>query len=148
MKKADRLTFEQNGATIEAMKRASRNIIAVGLVLFFALGVLCATLVAPGQSLASVTGCSQNGNAMEMTGCEHPSYLCGLDASSNLIAHGAFSSVRPDDSLKHFLGVAVGDAIIASSNSGASLIAGECNSAFHPGAHKVSIRLFNSTLNL
>ena len=128
------------------MKRGSSNLVAFGLVLFFALGVLCSTLAAPGQSVASVTGCSQSSGVMEMTGCKHPSYLCGFDPSSNLLSQGALSSARPNDLLKNTLSLVVGEVPLAVSNDGA-LSTGNVNpSVITP--HKVSIRLFNSILNL
>jgi hypothetical protein len=84
---------------------------------------------------------------MKMTGCEHPSYLCGFD-SSNLLSQGAVSSARPNDLPKNTLALAVGEAFIDSSNDGALLIGKECENALPVGPHKVSIRLFNSVLNL
>jgi hypothetical protein len=129
------------------MKQRSKNVIVLVLAAFFAFGILCSTFAAPGQALASVNGCSQTPGGMEMTGCEHPNYLCGFDPSS-LLSQGALSSARPDDSVKNYLSVAVGEASIASSNSEASSIARERQSAFPAAAHKVSIRLFNSILNL
>jgi hypothetical protein len=129
------------------MKGRSKNLIAFGLVLFFALGVLCSTLAAPSLSLASVAGCSQGSGPMKMTECEHPSYLCGFD-SSNLLSQGAVSSARPNDLPKNALALTVGEAFIDSSNEGALLIGKECGNALPIGPHKVSIRLFNSVLNL
>lgn len=84
------------------MKQGSKNRIVFGFVLVFALGILCSTLAAPGQALASVAGCPQGSGPMKMTGCEHPSYLCGFD-SSNLFSQGAVSSARSDDLLKNAL---------------------------------------------
>ena len=129
------------------MKQRSKNVIAFVLAASFAFGILCSTFAAPGQALASASGCSQTNGAMAMAGCELPSYLCGFDPSS-LLSQGALSSARPDDSLKNYLSVAVGEASIASSNSLVSSIARERQSAFPVAAHKVSIRLFNSILNL
>jgi hypothetical protein len=129
------------------MKQGAKNLTVAGLVLVFALGVLCSTLAAPGLSLASVTGCSQGSGPMKMTGCEHPSYLCGFD-SSNLLSQGAVSSARPNDLPKNTLALAVGEAFIDSSNEGALLIGKDYENALPVGPHKVSIRLFNSVLNL
>jgi hypothetical protein len=129
------------------MKRGSKNIIAFALVLVFALGVLCFSLAAPSLSLASVTGCSQGSGPMKMTGCEYPSYLCGFD-SSNLLSQGAVSSARPNDLPKNTLALAVGEAFIDSSNDAVLLIGKERENALAVGLHKVSIRLFNSVLNL
>ena len=130
------------------MNRGSKNLFAFALVVFFSLGVLCATLAAPGQSLASVTGCSQSNRAMEMTECEHPSYLCGFDASSDLFSQGALSSARPNELSKDGLAFAVGEASIDPSATGPFLAGKDCENGFPVKPHKVSIRLFNSTLNL
>lgn len=130
------------------MKRAKQKLVAFGLVLVFALGVLCATLAAPSHSLASVSGCSQNNRAMEMTDCEHPSYLCDSDRSSYLLSQTAVSSTRSNDSLKNTLGVAVGEACFDSSAHGGPFVWNEHISAFPVGPHKVSIHLYNSVLTL
>jgi hypothetical protein len=129
------------------MKQRAKNLTVAGLVLVFALGVLCFSLAAPSLSLASVSECSHGSAPMKMTGCEHPSYLCGFD-SSNLLSQGAVSSARPNDLHKNALALAVGEAFIDSSNEGALLIGKECENALPVGSHKVSIRLFNSVLNL
>jgi hypothetical protein len=144
----DGLTFDQEGARIKSMMRSSKNLVAFGLVVFFAVGVLCATLAAPGQSLASVTGCSQDNRAMEMTDCDHPSYLCGFDQSSHHLSQGALSSARSSDSLKSPLGVAVGEVCFNSSAYSGPFVRNEHTSAFPAGPHKVSIHLYNSVLTL
>jgi hypothetical protein len=130
------------------MKRIAKSLVALGLMLFFASAVLCATMAAPAQSLASVTGCSQDNPAMEMSGCEHPSYLCGFDPSSRLISEGAFSSTRSNDSLRNPLGLAVGDVCFDSSAYGGPFVRNEHTSAFPVGPRKVSIHLYNSVLTL
>jgi len=146
VKRTDGLTFDKKGATIDAMKRASKNLVAFGLVLFFALGVFCYTLAAPSQSLASVTGCSQTSRTMAMTGCEFPNYLCGLEPSS-LNSKAALSSARSNDLLKNAISLAVGETLVAAPNDGA-LLDKQRATASPFGPHKVSIRLFNSVLNL
>ena len=85
---------------------------------------------------------------MEMSDCEHPSYLCGFDPSSRLISEGAFSSTRSNDSLKTSLGVAVGEARFDSSAYGGSFVGNEHTRAFPVGPHKVSIHLYNSVFTL
>jgi hypothetical protein len=130
------------------MKRTAKNLLAFGLVLFFASAVLCATLAAPGQSLASITGCSHDNHAMEMAGCEHPSYLCSFNRSSHLLSEGSRSWARSNDSLKNTLGVAVGEACFEYSAYGGELVWNEHKHALPIGPHKVSIHLFNSVLNL
>src|SRR5918996_5522229 len=90
------------------MKQRPKNIIAFVLAASFAFAILCATFAAPGQALASVSGCSQTAGAMEMAGCEHPSYLCGFNTGSNLLAAGAISSPRSNDSVKNALDLALG----------------------------------------
>jgi hypothetical protein len=130
------------------MKRTAKNLLAFGLVLFFASAVLCATLAAPGQSLASVTDCSQDNPVMELTGCEHPSYLCDFNRSSHLLSQGALSSTYSNDSVKNTLGMAVGEACFDSSAYGGPCAGNAHTSGFPVGRHKVSIHLYNSVLNL
>lgn len=143
-----RLTFDEKGATIDAVKRVSQNLVALGLVLFFMLAVWCATLAAPGVSLASVTGCSQSNRAMAMAGCEQPIYLCGFDSASNLLSHGALSSARSNDSLKHALSLALGDSSIDVFIDLLPVGAREWKNVSLAEPGKVSLRLFNSVLNL
>ena len=130
------------------MKGSSKNLVAFALALLFAVGVLCASLAAPGQSLASVNGCSQENRAMEMSDCEHPSYLCGFDQSSHHLSQGTLSSARSSDSLKSPLDVAVGEACFNSSVYTGPFVGNEHTSAFLVGPHKVSIHLYNSVLTL
>lgn len=113
----------------------------VGLVVIFATAMWCASLAAPGQSLATVTGCSQNNGAMEMTGCDQ--FLCGFDSSSKFLSRDARGS---SDSVKSGL------TVIATSMplSGNGIASGrrEFTKALPFRSDKVSIRLFNSILNL
>ena len=128
--------------------RASKSLTAFGLVLFFALGVLCSTMAAPSQSLASVTDCSRSGGAMAMAGRESPSYLCGFGSSAHLLSQGALGSSRSDDLLKNAFSLIVGEAPSAAPNDGAVLLRQQRAIPFVIGPRKVSIRLFNSILNL
>jgi hypothetical protein len=130
------------------MKQRSKNVIALVLAAFFAFGVLCSTLAAPGQAVASVSGCSQTTGATAMAGCELPSYLCGYDSAGNLLSQGALSSARSSDSLKNALGLALGAASIDVSIGLAPPGAREWKNVFPAEPGKVSIRLFNSILNL
>jgi hypothetical protein len=141
------LTSDKEGARIKSMKRVAKSLVVFGLVLFFTSAVLCATLAAPAQSLASVTGCSQTDLPMKVADCEHPSYLCGFDRSSNLVSESALSSARPNDSLKNALSVAVGEACFDTAYSG-PFIGSEHTIVFPVGPHKVPIYLYNSVLTL
>ena len=130
---------------MKSMKRVSKNLVAFGLVLFFAFGVLCASMVAPGQSLASVTGCSQNSGGMAMNGCEYPIF-CGSSSSSNLRI--ALTPPRPDNLSKYVLSVVLAEVSTdASSNAPLMLVNGRAGGS-PPTPRKVSIHLFNSVLNL
>lgn len=129
------------------MKPRSKNLPAFVLVLLFAFGLLCSTVAAPGQSFASVQDCSHDGRPMAMVGCEHPGYLCGPGGSSNLLSHGAVSLAR-NDSLKNILGVAVGSGSIDLSTIRPPSLSRDSGESFPMGPPKVSIRLFNSILNL
>ena len=130
------------------MKWVSKNLAILGLALFFAFGVWCASLAAPGLSLASVVGCSQSGRVMEMAGCDHPSYLCGFDSSSSLLSQGGLSSARYNDLSKSAHDLSIGE-VPADASKEAALIGKNSEDIFlvH-GLHKVSIRLLNSILNL
>ena len=129
------------------MKPGSRNFVTFVLAASFAFGILCSTFAAPGQALASVSGCSQAAGAMAMAGCEHPSYLCGFNPS-NVLSSGALSSARSSDSLKNALGLALGALLIDVSTDLASPAAREWKNVFPAEPGKVSVRLFNSVLNL
>jgi hypothetical protein len=129
------------------MLRSSKNLLAFGLVLFFVSAVLCATLAAPGQSFASVAGCSQGNPTMAMTGCEHPSYFCDFNRSSHFLSQGV-SSTPANDSLKNTLRLTVGETCFDSSAYGGPLVGNEHTSAFPAGLHKVPIHLYNSVLTL
>ena len=128
------------------MKRRP-NFIALVLVAFFAFGVLCSTFAAPGQALASVGDCSQSAGPMSMAGCDHPTYLCGFDLASNLLSRGAVTSGGSNDSVKNGLGLAIGVPVINLSDL-AHAGAREWKKVSLAEPSKVSIRLFNSTLNL
>jgi hypothetical protein len=129
------------------MKRRRKHFVAFVLAAFFAFGVLCSTFTAPGQAFASVNGCAQTPGPMALAGCDNPSYLCGFDPASNLLSHGAFSSARSSDLLKNTLGLALGTASVHVPIDLGSPGAREWHvSIAEP--RKVSIHLFNSTLNL
>ncbi len=130
------------------MQRVTKNLTAVALAFLFAAAVLCATMAAPGQSLAAVSGCSQNDSPMEMAGCDNPSYLCGFDFAKNALSRGALSSVRSTDSLKNILGLALGAPSIDVSVDLSPPGARQWRTVSPAEAGKVSFRLFNSILNL
>lgn len=123
------------------MKQRSKNVTAFMLAAFFAFGILCSTLSAPGRSLASVTGCSQDSGGMEMSGCEHPTFLCGFDSSSNLAIPGISRLA-----FKHDMSVAAGRTPVSLADYGVHWDRNEHDilSAWP----KVPIHLFKSTLNL
>lgn len=130
------------------MKRRLKSLAFMALVLVFAAGLLCSSIAAPGKALASVSGCSQMPGAMAMAGCEQPIYLCGFDSASSLFSHGALSSARSNDSPKHALSSAVGDSAIDVSIDLVFPGAKEWKNASLAEPGKVSLRLFNSVLNL
>lgn len=128
------------------MNRPLRKLIAFGPVLLFAFGMWCASMAAPGLSIASVTGCSESGGPMEMAGCNLPAYLCGFDSSSS---PRVLSSTRYNDDSKKAHVLVVGETPIDASNGAASLTGKESKDAGPIyGPYKVSIRLFNSVLTL
>lgn len=128
------------------MKLALKQLFVLGVALAFAAAVWCATLAAPGQALASVTGCSQSSGATEMAGCAQ--FLCGLDSSANILSRGALSSVRVNAPLKGALELSIGEVSIAPSDGAVSLRWRESASVYPIRSEKVSIRLFNSIFNL
>jgi hypothetical protein len=130
------------------MKRLPKSLISFAVAFFFVSALLCSTLAAPGQSFASVTGCSQDNHAMEMAGCEQPSYLCSFNRSSHLLSEGSLTWARSNESPKNTLGVAVGEPILDYSAYGGVLACNEHANAFPIGAQKVSIHLYNSVLTL
>lgn len=82
---------------------------------------------------------------MSMVGCDHPGYLCWPGGSSYLVSHG---SVVLGGSLKHVLGLAVGYGSTDLSAIGPPSLARDSGESFSIGPLKVSIRLFDSILNL
>ncbi len=128
------------------MKRPS--VVAYVLAVFFALGILCSTLAAPGRVLASVSPCSQTLGEMAMKGCEHPDYLWGFDPTSSLLSYGALSSARSSDSTKDILRLSLPafalDVFMGLAPPGMR----QRNNGPLAKAYKISIRLFNSRLNL
>ena len=133
---------------MSAMKRRHKNFIALVLAAFLACGILCSTFAAPGQVLASVTGCSQMPGGMAMAGCDHPNYLCGFNPASNLLSDGALASARSNESLKNALGLALGASAMDVSIEIAPSGARQCKNVSLAEPGKVSVRLLNSTLNL
>jgi hypothetical protein len=130
------------------MKRLPKSLISFVVAFFFVSAVLCATLAAPGQSFASITGCSQDYRAIEMAGCEHPSYFCSFNRSSRFVSERSQSWPHSDDSLKDILGMAVGEPGFDYSAYGGVLACNEHTNALPIGPHKVSIHLYNSVLTL
>ena len=129
------------------MKRRSKNVVAFVLAAFFAFVILCATLGAPGQALASVTGCSQM-PGMVMVGCENPNYLCGFNPASNLLSNGALTSARSNDLFKNTLGLALAAPSVDVASDLTLPGAREWKNVSLAEPGKVSLRLFNSVLNL
>ena len=129
------------------MKWDSKNLVAFVLVVFFASGIWCASLAAPSLSIASLTDCSQAGGPMEMAGCDHP-YLCGFESSSNPLIRGAFSSTRYNDLSKNAHDVSIGEVSFDASQEAALIWKYSPHIFLVHGPGKVSIRLFNSILNL
>jgi hypothetical protein len=133
---------------LKVMKVRSGNVVAFALIVFFASAIWCATVAAPGHALASVSGCSQTPGAMAMADCQRPIYLCGFDSANNLLSHSAFSSARSNDSLKHALSSPPGDSSMDVSIVPIPLGARKWRNVPLAEPGKVSLRLFNSVLNL
>jgi hypothetical protein len=130
------------------MMRLPKSLISFAVAFLFVSAVLCATLAAPGQSFAAINGCSQDNHAMEMAGCEHPSYLCSFNRSSHLLSEGSLTWACSNESLKNILGVAVGEPFFDYSAYGGVLAWNGHTNAFSIRSQKVSIHLYNSVLTL
>jgi hypothetical protein len=130
------------------MKQLPKVLISFAVSVFFVSAVLCATLAAPGQSFASVNGCSQDHPTMEMAGCEHPSYVCSFSRSSHFVSERSQSWPRSDDSLKNTLGVVFGEPVLNYSAYGGVSACNEHTNALASGRRKVSIHLYNSVFTL
>jgi hypothetical protein len=130
------------------MKRAPKNLISFALAFFFASAVLCATMAASGQSLASASGCSQIPPDTAMAECDLPSYLCSSATGNDLLAQGSLGSARSNDSLKNTLGLALGACLMNVSSDRAPPGRSEWRNVTIAEPGKVSVRLFNSVLNL
>jgi hypothetical protein len=130
------------------MKRRSKNFLAFFVAAFFTFCVLCATLGAPGQALASMSGCSQTADAMVMADCEQPAYFCGLDFATRALSRATLSSAQSNDCFKNALGLAFDVpsvyAVIGLAPPGAR----QWKNVSLAQSGKVSIRLFISILNL
>ncbi len=85
---------------------------------------------------------------MAMTGCDHPNYFCGFDPATNLLSHGALSAARSNDLLKNALALDLSAPFIDVSSDIAPPGAREWQNVSRAESRKVSIRLFNSILNL
>ena len=130
------------------MNRRANSVVAFCLGIFFGFGVLCATLGAPGQALASVNGCSQTPGDIAMDGCDRPAYLCDFNVGTQSFSYGALSSARSTDSLKRALGLSLGERSIDASVTFVPPGTRRWKDVSLAQPGKVSIRLFNSILNL
>jgi hypothetical protein len=128
------------------MKPLSRQFFALGITLAFAAAVWCASLAAPGQALASVTGCSQNSAPMKMAGCGQ--VLCGLEPSANILSQGGLNSPRNNETGKNACDLFIGEVPFDAATK-AALIGRQSEQIFlNHSRYKVSTHLLNSTLNL
>jgi hypothetical protein len=108
----------------------------------FAAAVWCATMAAPAQALASVTGCSHNEGATNMPGCRQ--VFCGADSSANPLSQG-LSTARSQDTPKTgilFYGVP------PDGSAAAALLWKTSDKTVSYWLRKISTRLLNSVLNL
>ncbi len=130
---------------MKIVRRIPKNLVVSALVIFFALGVWCASLSAPAQALASqMPDCSTPGSVVD-----HPCQplLCNLATSHNLLSQGAIVSARSYDSAKSgpfLLGV-----LPVLSHNDSSLAANQLPTIWTGyRREKVSVHLFNSVLTL
>jgi hypothetical protein len=84
---------------------------------------------------------------MQMTECKHPNYLCGF-GPFKLLSQAAVTSSRANDLVKHPLSLVVGETPLAPYVEGTLWIGDQHTKVSLLGAQKVSLRLFNSILNL
>jgi uncharacterized protein (DUF4213/DUF364 family) len=130
------------------MKCTAKSLVGFGLVFLFASAVLCATLAAPGRSFASISGWSHVPSGTAMEGCDLPSYLGSSASSSDRLAQSLLGSARSNDSLKNALGLAFVSPVIGLSSDLTPPGMREWRNVTVAESGKVSIRLFNSVLNL
>lgn len=143
---SDGLTFRKQRATITSVKRALKKVIAFGLVASFIYGAWCASMAAPGLSVASAAQrCPENSSALE--NCD-PTHLCAFASSFNLLPEGTFVSARNQDFLKSTQSSNI-EPVSTGSSYEISLAASgfSAASAVYP-AQKEVIYLFNSVLTL
>ena len=126
--------------------RVRTNLFIFVLSSFFVSAVWCATLTAPSNALGSVTGCSPENGTMEMSDCGQ--FLCGFDSSYKVPSSTALSSKRSADFFKNSLSVGLGTGSVDMSRTEICLSRDAWVGAFPFRPDKVSIRLFNSILNL
>ncbi|HWP22984.1 MAG TPA: hypothetical protein VNM15_02210 [Candidatus Binatia bacterium] len=128
------------------MKHPPKNLAVFVFGAFLAFGIFCTTMVAPRQAGASLSGCSGMAGETAMRGCENPQHLCGLGFSGAVLARGALKVSPSKDSFKSALGLDLGALGVNVGSRRAPPGAGE--NTFLIKSHKVSVRLFNATLNL
>jgi hypothetical protein len=138
------LTFSESRLNIKIVRRIPNNLVASGLVIFFALGVWCASLSAPAQALASqMPDCSTPGSVGQP--CQP--LLCNLAASHNLLSQGALSTKSYDSARDRLF--LIGNILPVLSSNDSSLAANQLPAiwtGYRP--EKVSVHLFNSVLTL
>jgi hypothetical protein len=127
------------------MKHPPKSLVVFVFGAFLAFGILCSTMAAPRQVAASLSGCAGMAGEMALRGCEKPQYLCGFGSPRDFLTRGALNAPS-EDSFKNALVLDLG-ALGVNVTAGQAL-PGAKENTFFVKTHKVSVRLFNSTLNL
>ena len=127
-------------------KVASKHLFVFSVAVVFVAAVWCASLAAPGQALASVTGCSPSDIPMKVIGCEQ--VLCGHESSATLFFEGGISSPHYIDVAQSARDLSVGDVPFDAGARAALIGKNFEDMALIHAVQKLSTGLRNSVLNL
>ena len=129
------------------LKREFKKLTVLSLIFFFAIGVWCAMLTAPGLSAAwGPSDCSSDSSSLEQARCDYTAFNCASDSLLSPGSNSALASIQTDGSFSdaRFTTISALDTRFLNevSLSGALL---RSATVFNP-ARKVSVHLFNSIL--
>jgi len=128
--------------------RTAKKATAFSLIFLFALGVWCASLAAPGQSVASATQrCPQDSLALGKVECNQPNFMCPFGVDQGSFSGIAIISPRTHEFPETVLSP-IGEAVTRRLFYEIFLAdMGAIAANFH-FPEKVPIHLLNSVLNL
>lgn len=131
---------------MRSAKWAFKKLTVFSLIFFFAVGVWCAMLAAPGLSTAWGQSICSDSSSLEQAACEYTAFSCASDSLLSPGSNSALASIRTDgfSSAAQFTII---DALDARFHDECFLPGARLSAAalFNP-ARKVSVHLFNSVL--